>query len=217
MLPRIRARARCVKGEGCRSEKGCTERFVYTKGGVALLQGHIAGCETQVLAQLKTSFLGGVFNPASCSGLLSGRFAVPCSLTPGLDGARTILDPEEWATAMQTCRVEYIPETTKGGRTTEYTINRIISQMRAIPVVPPGWKPEGDARPPHPQDDHRSYFFFRFQPADPSDVPLQAVQYYRESSSFAQYSCSASNATFLEGAALEPSKLAKSLIVGMIP
>ena len=161
--------------EGCRSGKGCTERFVYAKGGVALLQGHVAGCETQVLAQLKTSFPGGVFNPASCLGLLSGRFAVPCSLTPGLDGARTILDPEEWATAMLTSRVEYIPETAKGGRTTDGTINRIISQMRAIPVVPPGWKPEGNALPPHPQDDHRSYFFFRFQPADPSDVTLQAV------------------------------------------
>jgi hypothetical protein len=100
---------------------------------------------------------------------------VPCSLTPGLDGARTISDPEEWATAMLACRVEYIPETAKGGRTTEYTVDRIISQMRAISVVPPGWKPESDGLPPHPQDDHRSYFFFRFQPADPSGVPLQAV------------------------------------------
>ena len=128
------------------------------------MQGHIAGCETQVLAQLKSSFPGGVFDPASCSGLSSGQFAVPCSLTPKLYGARTILNPEEWAAAMLECRGEYVPETAKGGCTTAYTINQTISQMRAIPVVPPGWKAGGDVLPPHPQDDPRSYIFFRFEP-----------------------------------------------------
>ena len=46
-----------VQGEGtlckgCRTGKGCTERYVYSKGGVALMQGHVGACETQVLAQL---------------------------------------------------------------------------------------------------------------------------------------------------------------------
>ena len=60
--------------------------------------------------------------------------------------------------------------------------------MRAIPVVPPGWKAEGDALPPHPQDDHRSCFFFRFQPAEPSDVPIQAVHVRSELSKHPSWS-----------------------------
>ena len=71
---------------GCQSGKGCTERYVYAKGGIALMQGHVAGCETQVLAQLKSTFPGGVFDAACCSGLLAGQLAVPCCLTPAASG-----------------------------------------------------------------------------------------------------------------------------------
>ena len=57
---------------GCQTGKGGTERYVYKKGGIALLQGHVAGCETQVLAQLKSTFPKGEFDPLYCSGLLAG-------------------------------------------------------------------------------------------------------------------------------------------------
>ena len=116
-----------------------------------------------------------IFAPGNCAGLLYGEYAVPCSLTPNSNGARVIRDPTEWATAMMECRGPYILATAKGGRSADYTVSRTVSQMRAIPVVPPDWVGEGDALPVHPQDDHKAYFFFRFEPAGPQEVPIQAV------------------------------------------
>ena len=129
------------------------------------MQGHVGACETQVLAQHKSTFVSGVFAPENCAGLLYGEHAIPCSLTPKSDGARAIRDSADWATATMECRGPYLPATAKGGRATDYTVSRTVSLMRAIPVVPPDWVGEGDTLPVHPQDDHKGYIFFRFEPA----------------------------------------------------
>ena len=54
---------------GCRVRAGCTQRLDYSKRvrGFATRQGHVAPCETQVLAQLKSSFPDGVFDPDYCN------------------------------------------------------------------------------------------------------------------------------------------------------
>ena len=160
---------------GCQLGKGCTERFDYAKGGVAILQGHVGACETQVLAQLKSTFPGGTFVASHCTGLLSGEHAVPCSLTPKSGGAAVIEDPAEWAAAMRKCLGPFKVTTARGDRKADYPVARTVAMMRAIPVAAVGWAREGGTLPAHPQDEHSLYFFFRFEPAGPHAVPIQAV------------------------------------------
>ena len=104
---------------------------------------------------------------------------MPCCLAPcclgDAVGQTAISDPATWSEAMLEARRPFVSETSKRGRSAAYTVERAVSQMRAIPVVPLGWKPGADGLPLHPQDNHRAYFFFRFQPADSSEVPLQAM------------------------------------------
>ena len=71
---------------------------------------------------------------------------MPCCLTPKMDGQRAILDPAEWSEAMLQGRRPFVTESGKGGRSTDYKVDRVVSQMRAIPVVPPGWKAGEEGR-----------------------------------------------------------------------
>ena len=73
--------------EGCRLGKGCTERYVYAKGGIALSQGHIAGCETQVLVVTSAVFAsdpwGAVMGTGSASPAPIGVVGTGCLLDVG--------------------------------------------------------------------------------------------------------------------------------------
>ena len=141
---------------GCMARAGCTERYAYTKGGFAIKQGHVTACQTQVLAQLKCTFPGGVFDPEFCVGLKEGGHAIPCSLTPnGAEGAGLrITDPAEWAAAMRAARRPYESYSAAGPRAQPYTVDRAVAHNRAIPVCPDDFEWPGDSLPIHPQDDH---------------------------------------------------------------
>ena len=73
--------------EGCRLGKGCTERYVYAKGGIALSQGHTAGCETQVLVVTSAVFAsdpwGAVMGTGSASPAPIGVVGTGCLLDVG--------------------------------------------------------------------------------------------------------------------------------------
>ena len=47
--------------------------------------------------------------------------------------------------------------------------------MRVIPAPPHDWAVYGAPLPMHPQDDHTSWFYFRFEAAGPSHMPIQAL------------------------------------------
>ena len=122
---------------------------------------------------------------------MNGRFAVPCSLTPVTHEAHNIRDPKKWATAMMDCRGEYQPEAAKRADAPPSTRSTGPSRKCAPfrwPRTAHGWKAEGDTLPSHPQDNHRAYCFFRFEPAGPQDVPIQAVHVRSELSKHQSWS-----------------------------
>ena len=163
---------------GCMARAGCTERYAYTRGGFALKQGHVAACQTQVLAQLKCTFPGGVFDPKLCVGLKEGVHAIPCSLTPnGAEGGGVrIKDPAEWAAAMRAARRPYESHTSAGPRAQPYAVDRAVAHNRAIPVCADDFDWPGVSLPIHPQDDHESWFYYRWEAGGPANVPIQALK-----------------------------------------
>ena len=163
---------------GCMARAGCTERYAYTRGGFALKQGHVAACQTQVLAQLKCTFPGGVFDPKLCVGLKEGVHAIPCSLTPnGAEGGgMRIKDPAEWAAAMRAARCPYESHTSAGPRAQPYAVDRAVAHNRAIPVCADDFDWPGVSLPIHPQDDHESWFYYRWEAGGPANVPIQALK-----------------------------------------
>ena len=120
----------------------------------------------------------GCLIPKLCVGLKEGGYAKPCSLTPnGAGGVGVRLtDPAEWSAAMRAARCPYDTCTATGPRALPYSVERAVAHNRAIPVCPDDFEWPGESLPVHPQDDHTSWFYYRWEAGGPAHVPLQSAQ-----------------------------------------
>ena len=81
---------------------------------------------------------------------------------------------------MLAARGEYLLVTHSGTRFKVYPFSPTIAQKRAIPVAPEGWVVTGGVMSTYPQDEHTSWFYYRYKIADSSRMPIQALLVRKE-------------------------------------